>query len=174
MSEAKSRTSGGHKSRCQGLWKVFGHNPERFMREFDPGLSRKQAQERTGHVVAVKDVSFEVQQGETFVVMGLSGSGKSTLVRCISRLVEPTAGQIVIDGVDVTAMNDRQLIELRRHKMSMVFQHFGLLPHRRVIDNVAYGLEVQGLSKPDRLREAEEVRELWGPAGPSSDGGLVK
>ena len=83
-----------------------------------------------------------VEQGETFVVMGLSGSGKSTLVRCISRLVEPNAGQIVIDGADVMGLSGRQLIDLRRHKMSMVFQHYGLFPHRRVIDNIAYGLEV--------------------------------
>ena len=103
-----------------------------------------------GHVIAVKDVSFEVRRGETFVVMGLSGSGKSTLVRCISRLVEPTAGQIVIDGADVTAMSDRQLIDLRRHKMSMVFQHFGLLPHRRVIDNVGYGPRMFGAGRPNR------------------------
>ena len=157
--------SGAPKIRCQGLWKVFGRNPERIMRDLDPSLSRKQVQESTGHVIAVKDVSFEVQQGETFVVMGLSGSGKSTLVRCISRLVEPTAGHIVIDGVDVTAMTDRQLIDLRRHKMSMVFQHFGLLPHRRVIDNVAYGLEVQGMAKTERLRKAEDVLELVGLEG---------
>ena len=156
---------GEPKIRCRNLWKVFGRNPDRILRDLDPALSRKQVQENTGHVIAVKDVSFEVQQGETFVVMGLSGSGKSTLVRCISRLVEPTAGQIVIDGADVTAMSERQLIDLRRHKMSMVFQHFGLLPHRRVVDNVAYGLEVQGMAKAERLKKAEEVLELVGLAG---------
>ena len=135
------------------------------MRELGPDASRSEVQERTGHVIAVKDVSFEVQQGETFVVMGLSGSGKSTLVRCISRLVEPNAGQIVIDGADVMALNGRQLIDLRRHKMSMVFQHFGLLAHRRVIDNVAYGLEVQGMSKAERHLKAGEVLEMVGLGG---------
>ena len=135
------------------------------MRELDPALSRQEVQERTGHVIAVKNISFQVQQGETFVVMGLSGSGKSTLVRCISRLVEPTAGHLLIDGDDVVAMSSGQLIELRRHKMSMVFQHFGLFPHRRVIDNVAYGLEVQGQPKAQRLRKAGEVLELVGLDG---------
>ena len=150
---------------CKGVWKIFGSSSERLMRELDRSLSRKEVQERTGHVIAVKDVSFEVQQGETFVVMGLSGSGKSTLVRCISRLVEPTAGHLLIDGDDVIAMNAGQLIDLRRHKMSMVFQHFGLFPHRRVIDNVAYGLEVQGRSKAERLERAGEVLELVGLDG---------
>ncbi len=170
MSETTATDTGAKdfgepKIRCRNLWKVFGRNPERILRDLDPALSRKEVQEQTGHVVAVKDVSFEVEQGETFVVMGLSGSGKSTLVRCISRLVEPTSGQIVIDGADVTAMNERQLIDLRRHKMSMVFQHFGLLPHRRVVDNVAYGLEVQGMAKAERHKKAEEVLELVGLAG---------
>ena len=150
---------------CEGVWKIFGNHPERMMRELDPALSRQEVQERTGHVIAVKNISFQVQQGETFVVMGLSGSGKSTLVRCISRLVEPTAGHLLIDGDDVVAMNAGRLIELRRHKMSMVFQHFGLFPHRRVIDNVAYGLEVQGQSKAQRLRKAGEVLELVGLDG---------
>ena len=150
---------------CEAVWKIFGHSPERLMRELDPALSRQQVQERTGHVIAVKNVSFQVQEGETFVVMGLSGSGKSTLVRCISRLVEPTAGHLLIDGDDVVAMNAGQLIELRRHKMSMVFQHFGLFPHRRVIDNVAYGLEVQGQPKAQRLEKAGEVLELVGLNG---------
>ena len=163
--EPGAKDFGEPKIRCRNLWKVFGRNPERILRDLDPALSRKEVQEQTGHVVAVKDVSFEVEQGETFVVMGLSGSGKSTLVRCISRLVEPTSGQIVIDGADVTAMNERQLIDLRRHKMSMVFQHFGLLPHRRVVDNVAYGLEVQGMAKAERHKKAEEVLELVGLAG---------
>ncbi len=113
MGDTTATDTGEPKSHCRNLWKVFGRNPERILRELDPALSRKEVQERTGHVIAVKDVSFEVQQGETFVVMGLSGSGKSTLVRCISRLVEPTAGQIVIDGADVTAMSERQLIDLR-------------------------------------------------------------
>ena len=122
-------------------------------------------QERTGHVIAVKDVSFEVQEGETFVVMGLSGSGKSTLVRCISRLVEPTKGGVWIDRDDVMAMSERQLIELRRHRMSMVFQHFGLLPHRRVIENIGYGLEVRGMARREREDKANEVLDMVGLQG---------
>jgi len=115
---------------------------------------------QSGHVVAVQDVSFEVRTGEIFVVMGLSGSGKSTLVRCISRLIEPTYGHILLKGQDLLAMNDKQLRDLRRHKISMVFQHFGLFPHRRIIDNVAYGLEIQGMDKATRHQRAHEVLKL--------------
>ncbi len=120
---------------------------------------------KTGHVVAVKDVTFSVQKGETFVVMGLSGSGKSTLVRCLSRLIEPTAGQVSIDGQDVTTMSNRDLTELRRNRMSMVFQHFGLFPHRRVIENIGYGLEIRGVKKKDRLEKSMETLNLVGLDG---------
>jgi glycine betaine/proline transport system ATP-binding protein len=150
---------------CSGLWKVFGPNPEKILQNLDPSLSRAEVQEQTGHVIAVKDVSFEVQEGETFVVMGLSGSGKSTLVRCISRLVEPTKGNVLIDRDDVMAMSERQLIELRRHRMSMVFQHFGLLPHRRVIENIGYGLEVRGMARREREIKANEVLDMVGLQG---------
>jgi glycine betaine/proline transport system ATP-binding protein len=117
------------------------------------------------HVVAVNDVSFTTQKGETFVVMGLSGSGKSTLIRCISRLTEPTAGEVMIDGQDLLKMSDADLRELRRHRMSMVFQNFGLLPHRRVIDNVAFGLEVRGEDKKQRTEQAMKMIELVGLKG---------
>ncbi len=150
---------------CQGIWKVFGPHADRIMPQLDENSERVEVQERTGHVIGVKDVSFKVQQGETFVVMGLSGSGKSTLVRCMSRLVEPTSGKVVIDGEDVVQMTEKQLIDLRRNKMSMVFQHFGLLPHRRVIDNIAYGLEVQGITKTERHEKADEVLNLVGLGG---------
>ena len=150
---------------CRGLWKVFGPHPHRIREVLDAGLSKGEILDQTGHVVAVRNVSFDVYEGETFVVMGLSGSGKSTLVRCIIRLIEPTWGQVMVDGADVLAMDERQLRELRRHKMSMVFQHFGLFPHRRVIDNVAYGLEIQGVDKATRRRRAQEVLELVGLAG---------
>jgi len=116
-------------------------------------------------VVAVKDVSFGVRRGDTFVVMGLSGSGKSTLVRCISRLIEPTSGQIIIHGEDMMAMDEKQLRQLRRHKFSMVFQHFGLFPHRSVIDNAAYGLEIQGVDKKARYARAREVLNLVSLSG---------
>ena len=145
---------------CQHLWKVFGPNPQQVLATRQS--SKQDILKRTGHVVAVKDVSFTVQHGETFVIMGLSGSGKSTLVRCLQRLVEPTSGQIYLDGEDVRAMSNRQLRDLRRHRMSMVFQNFGLFPHRRVIDNVAYGLEVQGVPKNKRHKQAEAMLERVG------------
>jgi glycine betaine/proline transport system ATP-binding protein len=116
-------------------------------------------------VIAVKDVSFEIKKGETFVVMGLSGSGKSTLVRCISRLIDPTAGEMIIDGEDIMAYNDAQLTNLRRYRMSMVFQHFGLFPHRKVIDNISFGLEIRGEDKKARKAKATEVLEMVGLHG---------
>ena len=117
-------------------------------------MTRSQVLESSGHVLAVRDVSFDVQEGEIFVVMGLSGSGKSTLIRCLSRLVDRTLGSILVNGEDVTKMNDEQLRLLRRNRMSMVFQRFGLFSHRRVLDNIAYGLEVQGMAKDKRLARA--------------------
>ena len=121
--------------------------------------------EKTGHVIAIRDVSFEVQENEVFVVMGLSGSGKSTLVRCINRLMEPTSGSIFIEGANVGEMNNHDLKELRRHKLSMVFQHFGLLPHRSVIDNITFGLEVRGDNKKERQERAQNALELVGLGG---------
>lgn len=150
---------------CRNVWRIFGPHPERIKDTLDPSLSKAEIQEKTGYVVAVKDISFDVEQGEVFVVMGLSGSGKSTLVRCISRLIEPTSGHIIVDGEDVMAMDEKQLRELRRHKMSMVFQHFGLFPHRRIIDNVTFGLEVQGVSKASRRERAQKVLEQVGLTG---------
>jgi glycine betaine/proline transport system ATP-binding protein len=144
------------------LWKVFGPRPERVVDSDIADLPRGELLDRTGCVVAVRDVSFAVRPGELFVVMGLSGSGKSTLVRCLTRLIEPTAGEVLIDGEDITAADRGALRDLRRRRVSMVFQHFGLLPHRRVIDNVAFGLEVQGLARDARLAKATEVLELVG------------
>lgn len=145
---------------CYNIWKIFGPHPEHIKQTLDPNLSRDDILEQTGHVVAVKDVSFGVHKGETFVVMGLSGSGKSTLVRCISRLIEPTSGQVIIEREDLMAMDEKQLRGLRRRKISMVFQHFGLFPHRKIIDNVAYGLEIQGIDKTTRHARATEVLEM--------------
>jgi glycine betaine/proline transport system ATP-binding protein len=150
---------------CNHTWKIFGTYPERTLETIDRSLSRAQVQEQTGHVIAVKDVSFTIKKGETFVVMGLSGSGKSTLVRCISRLIKPTAGEMIIDGDDIMNYNDAQLTELRRYRMSMVFQHFGLFPHRKVIDNISFGLEIRGVAKKDRLARAMEVLEKVGLHG---------
>ncbi|MFI8203126.1 glycine betaine/L-proline ABC transporter ATP-binding protein [Streptomyces sp. NPDC085937] len=141
-----------------GLWKVFGPKADRVpgdpeLAALDPAGLRA----RTGCTAAVRDVSFDVRKGEVFVVMGLSGSGKSTLVRCLTRLIEPTAGRIVIDGEDVRAMDKAGLRALRRHRAAMVFQHFGLLPHRTVLDNVAYGLEIQGMGRSERRAKAADV-----------------
>lgn len=126
------------------------------------GGSKEQIQEATGAVVALADVSFDIRRGEIFVVMGLSGCGKSTLVRCINRLIEATAGEVWIGGREVTAMDDAALRELRRREVAMVFQHFGLLPHRNVIENVAWPLEVADVDRRERLRRAAESLELVG------------
>src|SRR5207342_3589185 len=148
--------------RAEGIWKVFGPHPERLVGSPDADLPRGELRAKTGCVVAVRDVSLEVWPGEVFVVMGLSGSGKSTLVRTLIRLIEPTAGTIEIAGHDVMSADRSELRELRRHSVSMVFQHFGLLAHRRVIDNVAFGLEVQGVGKRERQERAYEVLRLVG------------
>ncbi|MBA2554374.1 MAG: glycine betaine/L-proline ABC transporter ATP-binding protein [Geodermatophilaceae bacterium] len=147
------------------LWKVFGAKSDRIIGTPDADLSRRELMAKTGCVVAVKDVSFDVAPGEVFVVMGLSGSGKSTLVRCLTRLIEPTAGQVTVAGQDITSASDAQLRELRRNHVAMVFQHFGLLPHRRVIDNVAYGLEIRGAGKAERRQRAQEMVDLVGLSG---------
>lgn len=148
-----------------GLWKIFGPRADKIIGTPDADLPRAELKEKTGCVAGVKDVSFDVAPGEVFVVMGLSGSGKSTLVRCLTRLIEPTAGNVNIDGTDVTSASEAELRELRRSKVSMVFQHFGLLPHRQVIDNVAYGLEVRGVGKKERRAKAAEVVSLVGLDG---------
>ena len=150
---------------CSNVWKLFGPDEKRIIKNLDKNLSIKEVQEKTGHVVAVKDVSFSIEKGETFVVMGLSGSGKSTLVRCISRLIEPTAGSVKMDDIDVTKMSNKELLDLRRTKMSMVFQHFGLFPHRTVIENIAYGLEVRGNKKAERIEKSMEVLNMVGLDG---------
>ena len=150
---------------CNNVWKIFGAYPEQTLKSLDHSLSRTEVQARTGHVVAVKDVSFEVNTGETFVVMGLSGSGKSTLVRCISRLIEPTAGAMIIDGEDIMSYDLAKLTELRRYRMSMVFQHFGLFPHRKVIDNISFGLEIRGMDKDARKAKSLEVLQKVGLDG---------
>ena len=166
MSQAGLETPAGPVTiSCRGVWKVFGPHPERIVGSADADLPRTELEERTGCVAAVRDVSFDVPEGHVFVVMGLSGSGKSTLVRCLSRLVEPTSGDVLIDGQDVRSLSPDRLRELRRTRLSMVFQHFGLLSHRRVLDNVAFGLEVQGKAKGARLERAAEVLHLVGLSG---------
>ncbi|MFE9825432.1 glycine betaine/L-proline ABC transporter ATP-binding protein [Streptomyces sp. NPDC005791] len=160
MSEASTPVFG-----VRNLWKVFGPKADRIPGSEHAALPPAELRRRTGCTAAVRDVSFDVEKGEVFVVMGLSGSGKSTLVRCLTRLIEPTSGTLAIDGEDVLGMDTTRLRELRRHRAAMVFQHFGLLPHRTVLDNVAYGLEIQGLGKTERRAKAAELVEKVGLAG---------
>jgi glycine betaine/proline transport system ATP-binding protein len=160
----RGATTGELKLACEGVWKLFGSEPERFLaaRDQPPTHSELTA---AGLIGAVQDVSLAIEAGEIFVIMGLSGSGKSTLVRCMSRLVEPTAGRILFEGQDLLQASERQLIELRRHKMGMVFQHFALLPHLTVLGNVAFPLEVQGQGRARREARAREMIELVGLKG---------
>ena len=148
--------------RVSGVWKIFGPKADKIVGTPEAELPRRELREKTGCVAAVRDVSFDVWPGEVFVVMGLSGSGKSTLVRTLIRLIEPTAGEISIDGRDVMSADAGALREMRRNDVAMIFQHFGLLAHRRVIDNVAFGLEIRGMPKTERLNRAREVLRVVG------------
>ena len=160
--KARIDRSGDPVIRAEGIWKVFGPKADRVVGSPDAELSRTELRAKTGCVAAVREVSFDVWPGEVFVVMGLSGSGKSTLVRTLIRLIEPSAGSISIAGHDVTGASQAELRALRRNTVSMVFQHFGLLAHRRVIDNVAFGLEIQGMGKSERHARAREILQLVG------------
>ena len=151
--------------RVRSVWKVFGRGPEKVLDPQYAGQDKAFFQAEFNNVIGLQDVSFDVQRGETFVIMGLSGSGKSTMVRCLIRLIEPTAGEISIAGEDITRMSDKELIQFRRSKVAMVFQHYGLMPHRNVLDNAAWGLEVQGVRKEDRYPRTKEVLDLVGLAG---------
>jgi len=148
---------------CKNVWKLYGDGPERFLQS-NPAPNLKQVRD-AGLIPAVRDANIAVEDGEIFVIMGLSGSGKSTLVRCMSRLIEPTAGVLEFEGRDLRQMNDREMIEIRRHKMGMVFQHFALLPHLSVLQNVAFPLGIQGQKKADAEARAREVIELVGLKG---------
>lgn len=152
------------KMACRNVWKLYGPDPDKFLaaHDGDPDLDTIK---EGGYIPAVRDASLEVYEGELVVLMGLSGSGKSTLVRCMSRLIEPTAGEIEFDGEDLRAASERELVELRRHKMGMVFQHFALFPHRTVLDNVAFPLEVQGVDLATRHARALEIIDLVGLHG---------
>lgn len=154
---------------CRNVWQVFGNNADSALKQ---ALSAAQSPDAAaadlrarGLVPAVQDACFEVQEGELFVIMGLSGSGKSTLIRCISHLLHATGGEIRIDGENIVEASPKRLIELRRKKLGMVFQHFGLFPHMTVADNVAYPLRVQGVRRKQRMAKAQEVIELVGLAG---------
>ncbi len=149
----------------KNLYKIFGTNPKRVYPMMEQGKTKEEILEKTGCTVAVNNVSFEVHKKETFVIMGLSGSGKSTLIRCLNRLIDPTDGQIIIDDKDLMLMDRETLRESRRYTMSMVFQHFGLLPHRTVANNVEFGLEIGGMEKEERREKAIKAIELVGLKG---------
>ncbi len=149
---------------CRGVWKLFGDNAERFLATHTT-IPSQDALLEAGLIGAVRDASFAVGDGEIFVIMGLSGSGKSTLVRCMSRLIEPTAGEIIFENQDLLKTSEKALIEIRRHKMGMVFQHFALLPHLTVLGNVAFPLEIQGVDRAKREGRAREIIELVGLQG---------
>lgn len=148
----------------KNLYKVFGGKSSDVMRMLKSGAHKDEIFKQTGSVVGVNDVSFSVQEGEIFVLMGLSGSGKSTLIRLINRLMDPTDGQIILDGQDITKLNHKQLVDLRRRDMSMVFQSFALMPHRSVLDNAAFGLEIAGVDRKTREARGMEVLEQVGLA----------
>ncbi len=147
------------------LYKIFGKRTEEALELLGRGASKEEIYKKTRNTVALKDITLSIEPGETFVVMGLSGSGKSTLVRCLNRLIEPTMGEIWIDGQDVLKFGDEELIELRRFKLSMVFQRFGLLPHRSVLENVAYGLEIRGVENEEREQRSRQWLSTVGLEG---------
>lgn len=149
---------------CRNVWKLYGPKPQAYFAGLKPEVSFEKMR-GDGYISAVRDVSLDIAKGEMLVVMGLSGSGKSTLVRCLSRLIDSTAGTILIEGEDIAKMDARALINLRRRKMGMVFQSFGLLPHRSVLDNVAFPLEMRGQDRHDRRARALEVIALVGLKG---------
>lgn len=151
--------------KIEGLYKLFGRNPEQVMVMVEAGKSKEQILNDTGHTLGLKNINLDIIQGEIFVIMGLSGSGKSTLIRHFNRLIDPTKGVVSVEGTDIIKLSPKQLQDFRRHKMSMVFQNFGLMPHRSVIENVAYGLTVQGVAKEQRLAKAQEWLDRVGLSG---------
>ena len=163
MSE-KSNMNKSPVIKCESVYKIFGNNAEKLLKESN-GIVDSKSFHAAGCIVGVNNASFEVHKGEMLVVMGLSGSGKSTLLRCISRLSESTAGKIYIDGEDLNAMNGKELIELRRNKMGMVFQNFALLPHKTVLENIAFPLQVKGITPDQCITKAMEMVDLVGLKG---------
>jgi len=153
------------KIELKNVYKIFGEDPQSVLPLVQNGATKEEILEETDHTVGLDNVSISVEEGETFVCMGLSGSGKSTLIRHINRLIDPTVGEVLVDGVNVLEFNESELLELRRHKMSMVFQSFGLFPHKTVIQNVAYGLEIQDKPLEERTRISEEQIKAVGLNG---------
>jgi glycine betaine/proline transport system ATP-binding protein len=150
--------------KCESVYKIFGTNANKLLEKASGPISAEEFQ-KAGCIIGVNDASFEIHKGEMLVVMGLSGSGKSTLLRCISRLTDPTSGKIFIDGEDLLEMNSKQLIELRRNKMGMVFQSFALLPHKTVLENIAFPLIIKGLPTEESIKKAMEMVDLVGLKG---------
>ena len=153
------------KIEINNVYKIFGSNPKSVLPKVKDGATKEEILEKTGHTVGLDNVSLKIEEGETFVCMGLSGSGKSTLIRHLNRLIDPTAGEILVEGTNVMSLNTEKLIDFRRHKMSMVFQRFGLFPHKTVIQNVSYGLEMQGKSDDEKNKIAMEKIESVGLSG---------
>ena len=153
------------KIEINNVYKIFGNNPKSIIPMVKDGASKEDILEKTGHTVGLDNVSLKIEEGETFVCMGLSGSGKSTLIRHLNRLIDPTEGEILVEGTNVLSLNQEKLIEFRRHKMSMVFQRFGLFPHKTVLQNVGYGLEMQGIKDEDRVKVSMEKIESVGLSG---------
>lgn len=153
------------KIQIKNIYKIFGKKPEAQLAQVKSGMGKDALLDATGHTLGLNDISLDIEAGQIFVIMGLSGSGKSTLIRHFNRLIEPTDGHILVDGEDVMAMNPQQLEDFRRHKISMVFQRFGLLPHKTVLDNTAYGLQIQGLDKAARDEKANFWLEQVGLKG---------
>lgn len=149
----------------KNLYKIFGPNPKRAIPLVEKGMTKEEILKKTGCTVAINRATFSIEKHETFVVMGLSGSGKSTFIRCINKLIEPTEGELLVDGEDIMKMSSEKLRDLRRYKMSMVFQNFGLLPHRNVISNVEYGLEIGGMDKNERREKAMRAIKVVGLEG---------
>ena len=149
---------------CRNIWKLYGENPKKFLNVNNNNPSIEQIK-KENYIPAVRDATIDVKTSEILVIMGLSGSGKSTLLRCMSKLIQPTYGQVFFENKDLLKASDKELIEIRRHKMGMVFQHFALLPHRTVLQNVAFPLEVQGLNDVKREKRAKEVIKLVGLEG---------
>ena len=153
------------KIEIRNVYKIFGQSPSKILPMVQDGANKEEVLEKTGHTVGLDNVSLSIEEGETFVCMGLSGSGKSTLIRHINRLIDPTSGEVLVEGTNVMNLDQKNLIEFRRHKMSMVFQRFGLFPHKTVIENVGYGLEVQGKKPEERNKIAMEKIEAVGLSG---------
>ena len=149
---------------CKNVWKLYGDKPKEFLQRNNYNPDKKTIEEN-GYIQAIRNATLEVYENEILVIMGLSGSGKSTLVRCMSRLVDPTVGEIFFENIDMGKLTKNELIEIRRHKMGMVFQHFALFPHRTVIENIAFPLEVQGINRAQREKSALEIIDLVGLQG---------